>query len=174
MTGVIRRDNSAGSPVAAPRAQRVAVLIPCLDEEVAIAQVVRDFRACLPDAEIYVYDNMSTDRTAEVARQAGAIVPSELRKGKGHVVRRMFGDIDADIYVLTDGDGTYHAPSAPAMIQELRDGPYDMVTATRVASDSASYRSGHRLGNRVLTWAVSTIFQNRLSDMLSGFRVFSR
>ena len=153
---------------------RIAVLIPCYNEEVAIGQVVRDFRASLPAAIIHVYDNNSSDRTREVARAAGAVVRIETLQGKGHVVRRMFADIEADLYVLVDGDGTYDAQAAPALIQRLREGGLDMVNASRVTDRTAAYRRGHVLGNRVLTGLVNTIFGKRLSDMLSGYRVFSR
>src|SRR6201989_2335937 len=122
---------------------KVAVLIPCYNEEKDIPMVVRDFRAALPDADIYVYDNNSRDRTIEVARAAGAIVRSERRQGKGHVVRRMFADVDADVYVLVDGDATYDAPSAPAMIDKLINDNLDMVVGFRVDQSVAAYRPGH-------------------------------
>ena len=153
---------------------RIAVLVPCYNEEAAIAQVVADFRAVLPDAAIYVYDNNSTDRTIEVARSAGAMVRRERRQGKGHVVRRMFGDVDADIYVLVDGDATYHAPSVHAMIARLLDGGLDMVVGARRDQEEAAYRPGHRLGNRILTGFVGHVFGAAFADMLSGYRVFSR
>src|SRR5690349_1522641 len=130
---------------------RVAVLIPCFNEEAAVATVVGDFRRALPSAEIYVYDNNSSDRTVEVARAAGAEVRSERRQGKGNVVRRMFADIDADIYVLVDGDATYDAPSAPHMIETLLAGRLDMVVGLRVDQSAAAYRPGHRTGNWMLT-----------------------
>ncbi len=155
-------------------AGRVAVLIPCYNEAVAIAQVVRDFRTALPDATVYVYDNNSSDETRAVARAAGAVVRLETLQGKGHVVRRMFADIEADFYVLVDGDGTYDSAAAPTLIRRLREGGLDMVNAARVTDRTAAYRRGHVLGNRVLTGLVTTIFGKRLSDMLSGYRVFSR
>ena len=155
-------------------APNVAVLIPCYNEEVAIAAVVADFRAALPAATIYVYDNNSADRTAEVARAGGAVVGNERLQGKGHVIRRMFADIEADVYVLVDGDATYHAASAPVMVERLLEGRLDMVNGTRVSQADAAYRPGHRLGNLVLTGIVRTIFGNRITDMLSGYRVFSR
>lgn len=155
-------------------ATRVAVLVPCLNEERAIAKVVADFRAALPGAEIHVYDNNSTDRTVEVAREAGAIIGRERRQGKGHVVRRMFADIDADIYVLVDGDATYDAPSAPRMIDLLRDQTLDMVVGLRIDQVEAAYRRGHRLGNRVLTGFLASVFGQQFKDILSGYRVFSR
>jgi len=154
--------------------RRIAVLVPCFNEEAAIGRVVRDFRACLPGAEIYVYDNNSTDRTAEAAKAAGAVVRSESRQGKGHVVRRMFGDIDADLYVLVDGDATYDAPSVRAMIARLVEGGLDMVVGARVDQEQAAYRAGHRLGNRLLTGFVARVFGAAFDDMLSGYRVFSR
>jgi glycosyltransferase involved in cell wall biosynthesis len=152
----------------------VVVLVPCFNEEAAIAQVVGDFRAALPQASVHVYDNNSTDRTAEVARAAGAIVRRETHQGKGNVVRRMFADIDADVYVLVDGDATYHAASAPAMIARLVQDRLDMVVAARVHEEDAAYRLGHVAGNRLLTGFVATVFGSAFSDILSGYRVFSR
>jgi glycosyltransferase involved in cell wall biosynthesis len=153
---------------------KVAVLLPCLDEEAAIGQVVRDFRAALPGASVYVYDNGSTDRTVEVAREAGAIVRREPLKGKGNVVRRMFADVEADVYVLVDGDDTYDASAAPALVRALVEGNLDMVNGAREGGGEAAYRAGHRLGNVVLTRLVAATFGNRIRDMLSGYRVFSR
>ena len=153
---------------------RIAVLIPCYNEQVAIPAVVAAFHAALPDAAVYVYDNNSTDGTADAARQAGAMVRTERLQGKGHVIRRMFADIDADAYVLVDGDDTYDATSAPAMVRLLVDEGLDMVNGARVSDAEAAYRAGHRLGNRVLTGLVAAIFGDRVSDMLSGYRVFSR
>ena len=152
----------------------VAVLVPCYNEDVAIAQVVADFRANLPHAAIYVYDNNSTDHTFEVACAAGATVRREIRQGKGHVVRRMFGDIEADIYVLVDGDATYDAPSARRMIARLVEDRLDMVVGARRDQEEAAYRPGHRFGNRVLTGFVANVFGAAFADMLSGYRVFSR
>jgi glycosyltransferase involved in cell wall biosynthesis len=152
----------------------VAILVPCYNEEVAVAKVVADFRAALPDAAIYVYDNNSTDRTVEAATRAGAIVRREQHQGKGNVVRRMFTDVDADIYVLVDGDATYDAPSAPAMIEKLIGDRLDMVCALRVGREEAAYRLGHRAGNRMLTGFVGHVFGPSFSDMLSGYRVFTR
>jgi hypothetical protein len=154
--------------------QRMAVLVPCYNEEAAIGRVIADFRANLPDAMIYVYDNNSTDRTVEVARAAGATVRTESRQGKGYVVRRMFGDIDADIYVLVDGDATYDAPSARPMIARLVEGGLDMVVGARRDQEQAAYRFGHRFGNRVLTGFVAQVFGATFEDLLSGYRVFSR
>jgi glycosyltransferase involved in cell wall biosynthesis len=153
---------------------RVAVLVPCFNEEAAVATVVADFRKALPAADIYVYDNNSTDKTVEVARAAGAVVRSERRQGKGHVVRRMFADIDADIYVLVDGDATYDAPSAPRMIDSLINDHLDMVVGFRVDQSTAAYRPGHRTGNRMLTGFLSMVFGRAFKDLLSGYRVFSR
>lgn len=152
----------------------IAVLIPCYNEEAAIAKVVTDFRRALPGAAIYVYDNNSRDRTAEIARAAGAIVRTELLPGKGNVVRRMFADIEADIYVLVDGDNTYDAFSAPKLIAALLDGPLDMVNGARVTRIQKAYRPGHRFGNWMLSGMVASIFGNRVSDLLSGYRVMSR
>lgn len=153
---------------------RIAVLVPCYNEEAAIPRVVADFHAVLPGAAIYVYDNNSTDRTAEVARAAGAEVRHEHRQGKGHVVRRMFADIDADIYLLVDGDATYDAPSARAMIDRLIDDRLDMVVAARVEEVREAYRRGHRTGNRLLTGFVTSTFGRSFTDILSGYRAFSR
>src|SRR5882757_1788142 len=154
--------------------QRLAVLVPCFNEEAAIARVVADFQAALPEAAIYVYDNNSTDRTAEVAGAAGALVRREQHQGKGNVVRRMFADVDADVYVLVDGDATYDAPSARAMIARLREDRLDMVVAARVEKDASAYRPGHRTGNRLLTGFFASVFDATFSDILSGYRVFSR
>jgi hypothetical protein len=152
----------------------IAVLIPCRNEEVAVQTVVCDFRAALPGATIYVYDNNSSDRTVEMATAAGAVVRTEPLQGKGNVVRRMFADIDADVYVLVDGDDTYHAGSGPRLVRLLIDRQLDMVSAARITEVRAAYRPGHRFGNRLLTGIVARIFGNRLPDMLSGYRVFSR
>lgn len=157
-----------------PAPLRVAVLIPCFNEEAAIARVVADFRAALPGAAIHVYDNNSTDRTVEVARAAGATVGFEAAQGKGHVVRRMFADIDADVYVMVDGDATYDAASAPALVDLLRRRQLDMVVGCRVETETEAYRRGHRFGNRLLTSAVRLLFGQRFTDILSGYRVFSR
>ncbi len=151
-----------------------AVLVPCYNEERAIAKVVADFRAALPEATVYVYDNNSTDQTVAVATAAGAVVRRETYQGKGHVVRRMFNDVEADIYVLVDGDATYDAPSAPAMITKLVDDRLDMVVATRVDQEEAAYRRGHRAGNWLLTGFVAHMFGRAFTDILSGYRVFSR
>jgi glycosyl transferase family 2 len=153
---------------------RIAVLVPCYNEETAIAKVVADFRAALPHAEIYVYDNNSRDRTVEAARAAGAAVRGETHQGKGHVVRRMFSDVEADVYVLVDGDATYDAPSARAMIARLLAERLDMVVGARVDREEAAYRRGHRFGNKVLTAFVANVFGDTFKDILSGYRVFSR
>ena len=152
----------------------MAVLVPCYNEERAIAKVVGDFRAALPAATVYVYDNNSSDDTAAAAKRAGAVVRRETHQGKGYVVRRMFNDIEADIYVLVDGDATYDAPSAQAMIEKLVEDRLDMVVAIRVDRDAAAYRPGHRVGNALLTGFVAHIFGRAFSDILSGYRVFSR
>jgi glycosyltransferase involved in cell wall biosynthesis len=153
---------------------QVAVLVPCYNEEQAVAKVVADFRAAMPDATVYVYDNNSTDGTIEAARAAGAVVRRETYQGKGHVVRRMFNDVEAEIYVLVDGDATYDAPSAPAMVGMLVEERLDMVVATRIDRDEAAYRRGHRTGNRLLTRLVAHMFGRSFTDILSGYRVFSR
>jgi glycosyltransferase involved in cell wall biosynthesis len=152
----------------------VAVLVPCYNEGRAIAKVVADFRAALPGATVYVYDNNSKDDTVNVAKGAGAVVRSESHQGKGHVVRRMFNDIEADIYVLVDGDATYDAPSVSAMIGKLIEDRLDMVVAARLDRDAAAYRPGHRAGNWLLTGFVAHIFGRAFTDILSGYRVFSR
>ena len=156
------------------RALRIAVLVPCYNEAGSIATVIRDFRQALPTARIYVYDNNSSDGTCEIAQRAGGIVRQEQRQGKGHVVRRMFSDIDADIYVLVDGDATYHAPAAGAMIDKLLRENLDMVVGCRVEQAAAAYRSGHRFGNAMLTGFVGRLFGRQFRDILSGYRVFSR
>jgi glycosyltransferase involved in cell wall biosynthesis len=157
-----------------PPSMRIAVLVPCFNEEAAVATVVADFRKALPSAEIFVYDNNSSDRTIAVAREAGAQVRSEGRQGKGHVVRRMFADIDADIYVLVDGDATYEAASAPRMIDALLTDRLDMVVGFRVDQAETAYRRGHRTGNWMLTSFLSSVFGQAFRDILSGYRVFSR
>jgi glycosyltransferase involved in cell wall biosynthesis len=153
---------------------RIAVLLPCYNEEAAIAQTVRDFKAALPNAVIYVYDNNSKDNTQEVARAAGAIVRTERMQGKGHVVRRMFADIDADIYIMADGDATYEAAAAPELIARMVDENLDMVVGARKSEVDAAYRRGHRLGNKMLTGMLASLFGRSFSDILSGYRVFSR
>ncbi|MCR9256889.1 MAG: glycosyltransferase [Alphaproteobacteria bacterium] len=152
----------------------IAVLVPCFNEEVAIGRVIDDFRAALPGARIYVYDNNSKDRTAEVAVSHGAIVRSETYQGKGNVIRRMFADIEADVYVMVDGDATYEAEAAPKMVEHLLAHHLDMVNGARVADKEKAYRPGHRFGNRLFTTIVSTIFGDRIQDLLSGYRVLSR
>jgi len=159
---------------AAARQARIAVLVPCYNEAAAIGQVVAGFRAALPDATIYVYDNNSRDDTAAIAAAAGAQVRHERHQGKGHVVRRMFADVEADVYVLVDGDATYDAPSAPAMVERLLAEQLDMVVGARVDRDDAAYRRGHRTGNRLLTGFVAAVFGRTFTDILSGYRVFSR
>jgi len=153
---------------------RVAVLVPCFNEEAAIAKVVSDFRTSLPGATIYVYDNNSTDKTIEVATAAGADVRREYRRGKGNVVRRMFQDIEADVYVMVDGDDTYDASVAGTLVDRLIDDNLDMVVGRRVETHQAAYRAGHRLGNAVLTGLVRWLFGANIVDMLSGYRVFSK
>jgi glycosyltransferase involved in cell wall biosynthesis len=153
---------------------RTAVLIPCYNEAVTVADVVTGFRAALPDAAIYVYDNNSTDGTSAKARAAGAIVRLEPRQGKGNVVRRMFADIDADVYVLVDGDGTYDASGAAALVKKLADENLDMLVAAREAEAKAAYRSGHRTGNRLISGTIAWLFGRAFGDILSGYRVFSR
>lgn len=153
---------------------KVAVILPCYNEEAAIGQTVAAFRAALPGAAIYVYDNNSRDRTVEVARAAGAIVRSERMQGKGNVVRRMFADVDADIYVMADGDATYDAAAAPAMIDKVLADGLDMVVGTRLHEAADAYRRGHVLGNRAMTGLLARLFGRSFSDIFSGYRVFSR
>lgn len=163
-----------GASVSSIEGLEIAVLIPCLNEAAAIGKVVAEFRAALPTATIYVYDNNSTDATREVAAAAGAEVRHERRPGKGNVVRRMFTDIEADVYVMVDGDDTYQASVAPKLVEQLVNENLDMVVGRRVETHQAAYRAGHRLGNRVLTGLVKWLFGAQIEDMLSGYRVFSR
>jgi hypothetical protein len=153
---------------------RIAVLIPCYNEAAAIGAVVQDFKTALPSATVYVYDNNSSDDTIAAATAAGAVVRREPLQGKGNVVRRMFADVEADVYVLVDGDDTYHAASAPALVGRLWREQLDMVNAARVTDIQGAYRPGHRFGNALLTGIVAHIFGKRINDMLSGYRVFSR
>jgi len=152
----------------------LAVIIPCHNEETTIKKVVSDFCSALPNAIIYVYDNASSDLTSSVAKKAGALVFNEPNKGKGNVIRRMFSDLEADIFIMVDGDATYEASMAPKMIDELIENNLDIVIATRAASNSDAYRSGHVMGNKAITGAVSFIFKGGFTDMLSGYRVMSR
>ena len=168
-------DNNMRLPIDSHKVlYEIAVLIPCLNEETTIDKVVNDFRVYLPDAKIYVYDNNSTDKTSKVAREAGANVRVEIFRGKGNVVRRMFADIDADIYVLVDGDDTYNAANSPEMINLLVNEQLDMVNGARVANDQSSFRPGHLMGNRILSILIASIFGKGLSDLFSGYKVFSR
>jgi glycosyltransferase involved in cell wall biosynthesis len=153
---------------------KIAVLVPCYNEEAAVAKVIDDFRAALPAAKIFVFDNNSTDNTRSVARAAGAEVFQEKHRGKGFVVRRMFSDVEADIYVLVDGDATYDAPSVQSMIERLLEDRLDMVVGSRVDCKQAAYRVGHRTGNKLLSAFVASVFGSTFSDVLSGYRVFSR
>lgn len=163
------------SSVDSAHAPSVAVLLPCHDEGPAIGEVVHAFRRALPDARVYVYDNNSTDDTVAQATAAGAIIGREMRQGKGHVVRRMFADVEADVYVLADGDGTYDAAQAPAMLRKLVEEQLDMVVAVRVHGDDPRvYRPGHVFGNRLLTGTLGRLFGSPFRDILSGYRVMSR
>jgi glycosyltransferase involved in cell wall biosynthesis len=152
----------------------IAVLLPCFNEETTIAGVVRHFREVMPAATIYVYDNNSTDRTVTEAEQAGAIVRKEPLQGKGNVVRRMFADIEADVYVLSDGDETYDVTSAPKMVSTLIRNKLDMVAASRISTETTAYRPAHQFGNRFLSGLVAWLFGDRFRDILTGYRVFSR
>lgn len=154
--------------------QSIAILVPCYNEELTVAAIVRDFNACLPQAVVYVFDNNSKDATVRLAREAGAVVRSVPLQGKGNVIRRMFADVDADIYIMVDGDNTYDASMAPRLAEKLVDEGLDMVVGTRVSTEQEAYRFGHRFGNRMLTGSVAAVFGNTFTDMLSGYRVFSR
>jgi len=153
---------------------RIAVLLPCYNEEAAIVRTIDGFRAALPGATIYVYDNESSDRTIELARAAGAEVRSERMRGKGNVVRRMFADVDADVYIMADGDLTYDPAAAPIMVKLLLDDRLDMVVGTRLHEAKDAYRGGHVLGNRLFTGLLSRLFGRSFSDIFSGYRVFSK
>jgi glycosyltransferase involved in cell wall biosynthesis len=154
--------------------QRIAVILPCYNEEAAIAKTVAGFRAALPAATVYVYDNNSRDSTAEFARAAGAVVRTERQQGKGHVVRRMFADVDADIYVMADGDLTYDPKAAPGMVRMLVEEQFDMVVGTRQHEAADAYRGGHVMGNRLFTRLLAGLFGRSFTDIFSGYRVFSR
>lgn len=165
---------STSEDVAAALTVKIAVLVPCHNEAATVGAVVHDFRTYLPAAKIYVYDNASTDNTAAIAREAGAHVRQEPLRGKGNVVRRMLSDIQADIYLLVDGDGTYDAASAPRVIEHLMDNNLDMVNCARVPVVDGAFRRGHVTGNRLLSGIVTWVFGNRIRDILSGYRVMSR
>jgi len=152
----------------------IAVMVPCYNEEIAILRVIKDFKQALPQAKIYIFDNNSTDNTAAIARANGAIVRTVPLQGKGNVVRRMFADVHADVYVLVDGDDTYHAASAPAMIESLIMDDLDMVVGKRQTVGEGAYRSGHVWGNKLLTECVTKLFGHAFTDILSGYRVFSK
>lgn len=162
------------SPQIDALAPRIAVLVPCFNEAETVGTVVTDFQRALPTATVYVYDNNSTDATRQLALQAGAVVRNEPLQGKGNVVRRMFADIEAEVYVLVDGDGTYDAASAARMVSLLLENSLDMVNGARVATTDLAYRRGHAFGNKLLTGTVAAIFGDRVSDMLSGYRAMSR
>jgi glycosyltransferase involved in cell wall biosynthesis len=157
-----------------PQSPRIAVLLPCYNEEAAIGATVEGFREALPGAAIYVYDNNSRDRTREVAAAAGAVVRTETQQGKGHVVRRMFADIEADVYIMADGDLTYDPDAAPEMVRMISADRLDMVVGTRRHEEAEAYRGGHVLGNKVFTRLLSGLFGRSFSDIFSGYRVFSR
>jgi glycosyltransferase involved in cell wall biosynthesis len=160
--------------MAASKQPRIAVLLPCFNEQATIAATVEGFRAALPGATVYVYDNNSSDNTREIAASAGAVVRSERQQGKGHVVRRMFADVDADVYVMADGDLTYDPRAAPEMVSQLLAGQLDMVVGTRRHETAASERKGHLIGNRMFTGILSSLFGRSFNDIFSGYRVFSR
>lgn len=178
-TRIATTPDNAESPAPAPReavrrSPDIAVIVPCRNEEPTVQRVVLGFRAALPEATIYVYNNNSTDGTAAVAQAVGAVVRHEPLRGKGRVIRRAFADIEADIYVLVDGDDTYDAAVAATMVRLLIDEHLDMVIGARQADSSTAYRVGHRFGNVLLTRIVRVVFGDRVSDLLSGYRVFSR
>ncbi|MFL6733046.1 MAG: glycosyltransferase family 2 protein, partial [Sphingomicrobium sp.] len=163
-----------GVRVSSISSPRIAVLLPCYNEEAAIGRTVAGFSAALPGATVYVYDNNSRDRTREIAAEAGAVVRSERQQGKGHVVRRMFADIDADVYIMADGDLTYDPNAAPQMVDLLLADQLDMVVGTRRHEEKQAYRGGHVLGNKLFTGLLSGLFGRSFSDIFSGYRVFSR
>lgn len=152
----------------------VAVLLPCYNEAITIGKVVKDFKAALPEATIYVYDNNSTDNTAKIAKEAGAVVRKEPRQGKGNVIRAMFQDIDADVYVMADGDDTYPAEAAPDMVAKIVEG-YDMVIGDRLSSTyfQENKRPFHNFGNRLVRGAINTLFHAKVTDIMTGYRAFS-
>lgn len=165
---------TAAAPLVLPGALRIAVILPCYNEAQAIEQTVKGFAAALPAATIYVYDNNSTDDSRTIAARAGAVVRSVRQQGKGHVVRRMFADVEADIYVMADGDATYDAAAAPKMVADMLRDNLDMVVGARKSEVEAAYRRGHRLGNQLLTGLLRYLFGRSFTDILSGYRVFSR
>ena len=173
-TPIERPTTASAAALAATAGLRIAVILPCYNEEVAIGRTVADFRAALPTAQVYVFDNNSRDDSRAIARAAGAIVRLESRQGKGHVVRRMFADVDADIYVMADADATYEAGAAPAMVAKLLDENLDMVVGRRRDQVDAAYRLGHRLANVLLTRCLAAMFGRQFTDILSGYRVFSK
>lgn len=174
MSSALSQSYLSPTPEAAARPLEIAVTIPCYNEAATIAQVIEDFRAALPDAKIYVYDNNSTDGTADIAARAGAIVRREFRQGKGHVVRRIFADVDADVYVMADGDATYDATMAPTLIELLQKNHVDMVVGTRADVTRDAGREGHAFGNKIFNSLYRRIFGREFTDILSGYRVFTR
>jgi glycosyltransferase involved in cell wall biosynthesis len=164
----------AAVPFSSLAGQRIAIILPCYNEALTITAIIRDFKKYLPQAEVYVFDNNSRDNTAELAWAEGAIVRSVPLQGKGEVIRRMFADVEADIYIMVDGDDTYDASVAPQLAARLIDEGLDMVVGTRVTEEQAAYRLGHRFGNRMLTGCVASLFGHTFTDMLSGYRIFSR
>jgi glycosyltransferase involved in cell wall biosynthesis len=166
--------NPVGYTVRAMKQPRIAVLLPCYNEEAAIGQTVAGFRAALPQATIYVFDNNSRDRTVEVAKAAGAVVRTERTQGKGNVVRRMFADVDAEVYIMADGDATYDPTIAPELVERLLGEGLDMIVGTRVHEAADAYRRGHVLGNRAMTGLLAQLFGRSFTDIFSGYRIFSR
>lgn len=175
MLQISRREKEAMAKRAKiAKAAKIAILVPCMNEEITIANVVKDFKKFVPGCSVYVYDNNSTDRTAEIAEKAGAIIGYEKRPGKGNVIRRMFTDIDADIYLMVDGDDTYDASGAPALIDRLISEQADMVVGARIGADSDHERSGHATGNKLFNILYTTLFGKEFTDIFSGYRAFSR
>lgn len=170
----LRDESQAASARYGGGRPHVAVILPCFNEAGAIGEVVAAFRAALPDASIYVFDNASTDATAEEARTAGAMVITETTRGKGNVMRRAFAEVEADVYVMADGDGTYDAARAPEMVALLLEERLDMVVGARADAGGNTYRRGHRMGNRLFNEAVAFLFGRRFTDIFSGYRVMSR
>jgi len=175
MTSSTSVSNDHSHHTLAPRYEHVAVLIPCYNEEVTVGKVVTDFKNALPGTSIYVYDNNSTDNTAKIARKMGAIVVHASKQGKGHVVRQMFDEVEAEVYFMVDGDDTYPVDAAPLLIEEFYKGGADMIVGARISSyEEGSFRRFHKLGNRLVAKLISSLFSTQVTDILSGYRVFSR
>lgn len=174
MTGATKLEPQTPTLARHADAPRIAVTIPCYNEAITIAKVIEDFRTALPTADIYIFDNNSSDNTAQVAREAGAIVRTETRQGKGHVVRRIFADVEADIYIMADGDDTYDASLAPTLVELMQKNHVDMVVGTRAGVTQDAGREGHAFGNRIFNTLYNKMFGDQFTDIFSGYRVFSR